>query len=155
LDAWWYRSLCVALTFVAVLFTWVYFRAPTVASAQSVLGSMFGQHGLTMNNTITNPQNIPGLWWSKLGVQFVAPAFDPGPYTLVMQLVVLTLVIALFFPNAQQLLATYTPALEQTEPRRFRLKLGWFTGMVFGGTFFWVVRSFYVAAPTPFLYFNF
>jgi hypothetical protein len=73
-----------------------------------------------------------------------------------MQLAALTLVIALFFPNAQQLLAKYSPALEETKPRRwFSLRLGWATGLVFGGAFFWVVRSFYVAAPTPFLYFNF
>ena len=73
-----------------------------------------------------------------------------------MQLAVVALVIAWFFPNAQQLLANYSPALEQTVPPRwFRLKLGWVTGLVFGGTFLWVVRSFYVAAPTPFLYFNF
>ncbi len=155
LSHWSYHGFSVALTFIAVLFAWVFFRAPTISSAKSVIASMVGAHGLTMNDTITNPQKVPGLWWSKLGVQYVSPAFDAGPYTLVMQLVVLTLVIAFIFPNAQQLLANYSPALEQATPRWFRLKLGWFTGMVFGGTFFWVVRSFYVAAPTPFLYFNF
>ncbi len=73
-----------------------------------------------------------------------------------MQLIVITLVIALWFPNAQQLLAAYAPALEESErPGWFRLKLGWGVGLLLGAAFFLVVRSFYVAAPSPFLYFNF
>ena len=156
LNYWWYRALSVALTFMVVLFAWVFFRAPTLTVARSVLGSMVGQHGLTMSNTVTNPAKAPGLWWSKLGVVFVAPSFEVESYTRMMQLVVLTLGIALFLPNAQQLLQAYGPALETTQPARwFRLRLGWTSGLVLGGTFFWVVRSFYVAAPTPFLYFNF
>ena len=48
------------------------------------------------------------------------------------------------------------PALEKPpQPGWFRLKLGWGGGMPLGIMFFWVVRSFYVAAPSPFLYFNF
>ncbi len=155
LDYWWYRIGSVGLTFVAVLLAWVFFRATTVSAAVSILASMAGQHGLTMSNTITNPERVPGLWWSKLGVHFVSPIFDVESYTRIMQLSALMLAIAWFLPNAQQLLARYSPALEQTAPRRFQLRLGWATGLLFGGAFFWVVRSFYVAAPTPFLYFNF
>jgi hypothetical protein len=60
------------------------------------------------------------------------------------------------FPNAQQLLAHYDPALEpERRPGWFRLKLGWGSGLALGVAFFWVLRTFYVAAPSPFLYFNF
>jgi alginate O-acetyltransferase complex protein AlgI len=146
----------VALTFLAVLVAWVFFRANTLSAAGSVLGGMAGSHGLTMADTVTDPVKIPGVWWTKLGVRFVSPAFEFQGYTELMKLTVVALVIAWFLPNAQQLLASYSPALEQTTPPRWvRLKLGWLTGLVFGGAFFWVVRSFYVAAPTPFLYFNF
>jgi D-alanyl-lipoteichoic acid acyltransferase DltB (MBOAT superfamily) len=156
LEYWWYRGASVALTLLVVLFAWVFFRAPDVASARSILASMVGQHGFTMSNTVTNPEKLPGSLWAKAGVHFVAPTIEVESYTRLMQLAVLALVIALFFPNAQQLLARYSPALEETKPRRwFSLRLGWATGLVFGGAFFWVVRSFYVAAPTPFLYFNF
>ena len=52
--------------------------------------------------------------------------------------------------------AAYAPALEPAERRGlFRLKLGWLSGLLLGGTFFWIVRTFYIAAPSPFLYFNF
>jgi hypothetical protein len=86
----------------------------------------------------------------------VPKTFEVEHYTQVIELVIITLIIALCFPNAQQLLAAYEPALEPTQRRGwFRLKLGLSSGLFLGGTLFWVVRSFYVAAPSPFLYFNF
>ena len=155
LDYWWYRFLAVSLTFLMVLFAWVFFRAPTLPVAGSMIGSMLGQHGLTMSDAATNPHKIPGIWWSKLGVQFVPRTFD-AEYTPLIKLLVVTLVIVFFLPNAQQLLAAYAPALEKAQrPGFFQLKLGWASGLLLGGAFFWIVRSFYVAAPSPFLYFNF
>jgi hypothetical protein len=155
LDYRWYRLLAVSLTFMVVLVAWVFFRAPTIRVAGSVLGSMVGQHGLTMSDAATNPQKFPGLWWSKLGVHFVPGTFD-ADYTPLIKLLVVVLVIAFCLPNAQQLLATYSPALEKpARPGWFRIRLNWMSGLVLGGTFFWIVRRFYVAAPSPFLYFNF
>jgi hypothetical protein len=156
LDRWWYRGMAVGLTFLMVLFAWVFFRAPTLRVAGSVLGSMSGQHGLTMSREITNPEKYPGRLWTQVGVHFVPGNIPVESYTRLMQLIVITLVIALWFPNAQQLLAAYAPALEEPErPGWFRLKLGWGVGLLLGAAFFLVVRSFYVAAPSPFLYFNF
>lgn len=156
LDRWWYRGMAVGLTFLMVLFAWVFFRAPTLRVAGSVLSSMAGQHGLTMSQEITNPEKYPGRLWTQLGVRFVPGNIPVESYTRLMQLIVLTLVIALWFPNAQQLLGAYAPALEEPErPGWFRLKLGWGAGLLLGAAFFLVVRSFYVAAPSPFLYFNF
>ena len=156
LDRWWYRGMAVGLTFLMVLFAWVFFRAPTLRVAGSVLSSMAGQHGLTMSQEITNPAKYPGRLWTQLGVRFVPGTIPVESYTRLMQLIVITLVIALCFPNAQQLLGAYAPALEEPErPGWFRLKLGWGAGLLLGAAFFLVVRSFYVAAPSPFLYFNF
>jgi hypothetical protein len=105
---------------------------------------------------VTNPAKIPGRWWVALGVKFVPQTVEVPQYTPVIQLVVVMLVIAMFLPNAQQLLAPYAPALEPAQrPGWFRLKLGWGSGLLFGAAFFWVLRTFYVAAPSPFLYFNF
>ena len=59
-------------------------------------------------------------------------------------------------PNSQQLLQAYAPTLEEPDrPGWFQFKLGWRTGLFLGAAFFLVVRKFYVAAPSPFLYFNF
>jgi D-alanyl-lipoteichoic acid acyltransferase DltB (MBOAT superfamily) len=156
LDYWWYRFLSVGLTLSAVLFAWVFFKAPTLRVAGRVLASMVGQHGLTMSNAVTNPVKFPGQLWSALGVRFVPAAYSVEGYTPLMKLMAVMLTIALFLPNSQQLLAGYAPALEPAaRPGLLRLKLGWGSGLFLGGTLFWVVRTFYVAAPSPFLYFNF
>ena len=156
LSHWSYRYLSVALTFLVVLFAWVFFRAPNVPVATRVLASMVGKHGLTMSDQVTNPAKIPGRWWAAMGVKFVPQTVAVPHYTPVIQLVVVMLVIAMFLPNAQQLLAAYAPAIEPAQrPGWFRLKLGWGSGLLFGAAFFWVLRTFYVAAPSPFLYFNF
>jgi hypothetical protein len=109
-----------------------------------------------MSESVTNPAKFPGRLWSQLGVHFVPRIFEVESYTRLMQLIVVALVIALLLPNAQQLLLAYAPALEKPErPGWFRLRLQWGTGLFLGGAFFWVIQSFYVAAPSPFLYFNF
>jgi D-alanyl-lipoteichoic acid acyltransferase DltB (MBOAT superfamily) len=156
LDYWWYRVLSVALTFVVVLFAWVFFRAPTLSVATRVLSSMAGRYGLTISDDVTNPAKVPGLWWSKLGFKFVPKTFEAGSYTSLLKLTLVMLLIAMFLPNAQQMLAAYAPALEPpARPGLFHLKLSWGAGLLLGGAFFFVVRTFYVAPPSPFLYFNF
>jgi len=45
------------LTFLAVCFAWVYFRAPTLPVANTVALSMLGLHG--------SGQPVPGLLWSN------------------------------------------------------------------------------------------
>ena len=56
LDYWWYRFSSVALTFILVLFAWVFFPLSNLGVAGHVLYSMVGQHGLTM----PYPRNRPG-----------------------------------------------------------------------------------------------
>ncbi len=155
-DGRWYRGLTVAVTFVAVLFTWVFFRAPTMKVAGKVLASMLGLNGFTMSQQVTDPGRIPGRWWGHLGIQFVPASLQVESYTTLLQWIVPMLVIVFFFPNSQQMLQDHVPTLEKVERRGwFRLKLGWRSGLLLGMAFFVVLRGFYVAAPSPFLYFNF
>ncbi len=156
LDRWWHRGLGIAITFMIVLFAWVFFRAANLKVALSVLSSMVGLHGLTMPSDVTNPARYPGIIWAHLGVQFVPPLLQVENYTHLLKLVGAMLAIVFFLPNSHRLLAAYEPALEKTTaPARLRFKLGWVGGLFLGGAFFWVLRGFYVAAPSPFLYFNF
>jgi alginate O-acetyltransferase complex protein AlgI len=156
LDYLWYRLLSVSVTFLVVFFAWVFFRAPNVDSAMRVMSSMVGRHGLTMTKEWTNRATFAGLCWKKMGGRFVPKTFETGFSKELVVLVFVMMIIALLLPNAQQMLASYAPALEPVKrPGLFRLKLGWGSGLFFGVAFFWVVRTFYVAAPSPFLYFNF
>ena len=156
LDFWGYRFLSAALTFLAVVFAWVFFRAPTLSVAGKVVSSMVGRHGLTMTDAVTNPAKQPGLLWTKMGVHFVHKSFETESYASLMKSILLMLVIVWFLPNTQQMLADRAPVLERCErPRYWYLTLGWRDGLVLGGLFFWVVRGFYIAPPSPFIYFHF
>jgi len=70
--------------------------------------------------------------------------------------VAVLLIISLFLPNTQQLLAAYEPILEHSvRPALFSLKLNLGFGLALGCLLFWVIRSYYATLPSPFLYFNF
>jgi alginate O-acetyltransferase complex protein AlgI len=155
-TGWWYRGLAVTVTFVAVLFTWVFFRASTLGIAGQVLASMLGFHGFTMSDGVTNPNRIPGRWWAQLGIRFVHERLPVESYTSVLQVMVLMLILTFCFPNSQRLLRDHEPAIEPPQaPGWLRLKLSWGSGLLLGFVFFLVLRRFFTAAPSPFLYFNF
>ena len=83
------KPLAIALTFVAVLVGWVFFRAHDFASAGRLLASMFGLHGF-------------GGWPDK-AARVVASA---EPLKLIPVLIGVWLL-----PNTQEIFARYRPAL--------------------------------------------
>ena len=54
------RGACVAVTFIAVLFAWVFFRAKTLPEAGRVVASMAGANGLTIPAGVNDPKRQPG-----------------------------------------------------------------------------------------------
>jgi D-alanyl-lipoteichoic acid acyltransferase DltB (MBOAT superfamily) len=130
LNHWSYCGACMALTFMAVLFAWVFFRTPNLTVAANVLSAMAGLQ--------------------------VAPNLPRIDYTAAMQLLMLLLALAFFLPNIQRLLAQYEPVLENISgPAFLRLRLNAFTGAALGIGFFAVIRIHFYAPGSPFLYFNF
>jgi D-alanyl-lipoteichoic acid acyltransferase DltB (MBOAT superfamily) len=129
-NHWSYRGVCVAVTFLAVLFAWVFFRAPNMPIAANVLSAMVGL------------QSVPNL----AGID----------YSSAVQLTAVLLALAFFLPNVQRLLAEYEPVLEHiSAPAFLRLRLSALTGVVLGICFFAVIRIHFYAPTSPFLYFNF
>lgn len=132
-EHWSYRGVCMLITFIAVLFAWVLFRAPNLPVAGNVLSAMIG---LQMNPT--------------------APPMD---YADALQLILPLLALAFCLPNVQRLLAEYEPVLENVPVPigrlAFRLRLNAFTGVFLGLCFFAVIRIHFYAPSSPFLYFNF
>lgn len=153
---WSYRGACVFLTFVMVLFTWVFFRSPNLQTSGRVLGSMFGVNGLTLSVETTNPQKPFGQFLTAAGARFVPDTAGVQGYTEGIRLVVLLLAIAWFLPNTQQWLSAYRPLLdEDRHPSRWHLPLNGYTAIALGIGLFFVVRTYYTAVASPFLYFNF
>jgi D-alanyl-lipoteichoic acid acyltransferase DltB (MBOAT superfamily) len=172
---WSYRGACVLLTFVAVLFAWAFFRAKTLPAAGRVVASMAGVNGPTIPYSGTEggelavasadeamePQKAPpggkvGRVLQTLGVRFVAQQMGDDFYKPGVRLMLLLLLIAWALPNTQQLLRDHDPTLEPVERgSRWQLPLNGYTGLALGVLFFGVICSYFVAKPSPFIYFNF
>lgn len=158
LHHWTYRVACVLLTFVTVLFAWVFFRAPDVPTASRVVVSMVGGHGLTLSENTTDPQDAAGRALSGLGFRFVPDVAGilPKDYTMAIELVLALLLIVWALPNTQQLLRRYDPVLEDhIRPSLLQLKLNVPLGLALGVVFFFVIRQSFTVVSSPFLYFNF
>ncbi|MBF0142363.1 MAG: MBOAT family protein [Magnetococcales bacterium] len=86
------------LTFLAVVFAWVPFRAKSLEGAVSVWESMLGFHGLSLP-----PWGALATWGDPIQI----PAYDPY---LFIPWCLLLFVLTLYFPNTQQWMGRYNPA---------------------------------------------
>ena len=154
LQAWPWRLAGAALTFLAVMFTWVCFRSPTVGAAGRTVMTMLGAQGLTI------PENalvaLGGWSWLRHVLHVTAASTVLDNWRLALPHLALLLGVVWLLPNTQQLLAGYEMVLGDTlRPSRWRLRLGAATGFGLGALFLLFVYSRYNAAASPFLYFNF
>lgn len=100
-----WRGISWALTFVAVLAAWVFFRANTFHGALTMLSSMVGQHGVALPESAARlgallPQlSFNGNWLGSV----------QGPQALTV--ILSGLLICLCLPNTQQLFASQQPVL--------------------------------------------
>jgi hypothetical protein len=129
-----------AATMFAVVLGWVFFRSADLDTALRVLKMMAGA-GPTIPATHEHP----------LGEAFL------GPLRLIW-LGGLTAIV-LLAPTTQQYMARFEPALETaSRPSRW-LRTEWRPslrhGIVLGAMLFFIIRKYFVLAPTEFLYFNF
>jgi hypothetical protein len=145
------------LTFGAVVIGWVFFRASDLNSARRVLEGMAGFHGIV----------LPEAWQAALGSTFIDPAkpavirFGPtAAFKGLTELSDLAMLccIAFFFPNTQQFMARFRPALQDVTAFA-----GWLSPLRWTPAFHWafVVATLFLVAlvqltrVTEFLYFNF
>lgn len=154
LSAWPWKFAGMALTFIAVMFTWVFFRSPSVNTAFHTVMNMLGANGLTV------PQSMLGMF-EKLPLPDGLVRGLEGPKAVEQWSVTLAHMAFLFgivwlFPNTQQLLARFEMVLDGVpRPSRWKLPLRAATGFVLGVLFMLFLYSSYNAADSPFLYFNF
>jgi alginate O-acetyltransferase complex protein AlgI len=146
-----------ALTFLAVVIAWVFFRAANVEAAISMLQSMAGMRGIVL------PQQLISLLGPLTGViESVGMTFGDasnfGGYPAVGWLSAL-FVIAWFFPNSAQFMRHYAPALtDGFSADRFTLPLAWRPNLlgfiIIGIIAVWAVAS-SGEGTSKFLYYQF
>ncbi len=140
------------LNFVFLLFTFVYFRSPNLEKAHSILGAMFGWAGLSAPayHAFAYADTL-----GRLGVTFVQTTLPEVGRTEVLWLVFL-LAWVLIMPNTFVLLRCWRPSTDKiTDTSRFRLRPTWWVAIGLGIVMFVILKSFFVARPSEFIYFQF
>ena len=157
LTHWLYRGASALLTFLAVALAWTFFRAPSLAVAGTMLTNMLGLHGFSLPDELFTHGAIRDHVLAPLGFQFVnTDALQIKHYENPLTTIAVLLVFCWALPNTQQLLADYDPVLEPiTRKPWFKLKLGFWLGLVLGFLAYLILRNSYVSEPSPFIYFNF
>jgi alginate O-acetyltransferase complex protein AlgI len=128
-----------ALTFVCVVFAWVFFRADSVATATRMIGAMLSFDGLDWPKKLTFPNELVTSRLNTWGLEMAL------------------LAIALALPNMQQLLARFRPVLddiphgEWPHSLRWRPTVAW--GLATGAAL--VLGITLIGGESPFLYFQF
>jgi D-alanyl-lipoteichoic acid acyltransferase DltB (MBOAT superfamily) len=133
----------VLLTYLAVLTASVFFRAPSVGAAASMLSAMSGGHGIGPLMPAAGPA-YAGAW----GAGWHEAAHGAW--------LALLFAIVWFMPNTQQIFAAARPALGRIAPGpmswlRWRPGIGWAVALGLGG----VVAVLAMGGSGEFLYFRF
>jgi hypothetical protein len=98
------------VTFIAVVFAWVFFRAENMSPAIAILKAMIGANGISLPPSLATKLAFLQNW----GVQFDGLMLNlKASTTEVIVWISSLLLIAWFTPNTQQWLVQYNPVLNQ------------------------------------------
>lgn len=113
-DSWLLRGAGWSATFIAVVISWVFFKANSFEIATSILSSMFGFNGIELPEF-----TAPYLGFLRsFGVGFFGFTVNVGISQKYASFgIIILLLIAWFTPNTQQWMGKYNPAL--TEPLQY------------------------------------
>ena len=110
-DSWLLRGAGWSATFLAVVISWVFFKANSFEIATSILSSMFGLNGIQLPDF-----TVPYLGFLRsFGVDFQGFTVNVGISQKYATFgIIILLLVAWFTPNTQQWMGKYNPTL--TEP---------------------------------------
>jgi alginate O-acetyltransferase complex protein AlgI len=100
------------LTFIAVAAAMIFFRSPTLTSAADLLKGLIGENGVALPQAIYDQLGPLTSWLHRAGVASVAPdLWSDKEFGRMVKWILVSMLIALAFPNTLQILARYEPAL--------------------------------------------
>ncbi len=153
ITTWYGRGLARLVTFTAIVVGWVFFRAESVQGATGMLIPMF--ESLSPSNLIPF---IAGLSNISLQETFHNGLFE-DTYKGIL-LILSLIILALYFPNTQQIMIQHKPALEtyvgeieQSHGGRLEWNPSWKSAMVSAFLLYYVISN--LIKESEFLYFNF
>lgn len=145
LGPWFWRSV----TFLCVAVAWVFFRAPTLESAVSMLRPMFFLNGLSLPERLMAPlEKFAGGGWLRFDGMFHNGLVNPAPALLA---IAAALAIAFLAPNSQAIIDG--AAAGQKAWLRSVVRSPVALGVILGAAF--AISFALLGGETPFLYFQF
>lgn len=148
-----YRAAAWAVTFLAVVVGWVFFRATSIDNALRILEGMAGLNGIALPAGLVLQLGPVGAWLTEHGFSDVS--LSGQQFVLTWGWIVVLLGVVLVCPNSQQILSRYRPA-QAASPLPagrwgWRMSRGWavVSGIVFA------VGLFALPRVSEFLYFQF
>jgi len=107
------RTASIALTFVVVVFGWVFFRAASFDAAIVIVRGMVGLNGVSLPDMVAARTGPLAPWLAAQGV-----VFTPGggrDFAMTFTWVVALLPIVFLAPNTQQIMQRFGPALDHPD----------------------------------------
>lgn len=150
------RLLGGALTFLSVVVGWVFFRADSWRGAITVLRGMAGMSGISLPTTFGRHLSPILARLHIHSIAFTGSGVLSGSIEKAIGFIAVALAIVWFVPDTMEWMAKAEPALNQVRTAR-----GWqwrpspAIAVALGFVFFFAVKTFFAAAPTKFLYYNF
>jgi len=152
-----YKPLCIGITFLAVTFAWVPFRADTFQTAMTVFEGMVGLHGVILPAHYREvlPYSL-SLWMISHGVTFGATLVYGGGTQLVILGVLM--MIVWFLPNTHQIATDFKHTLGSdaplvTRPLRWKPAGSFAIGMGIVGAYLMLLAT--QGKAGEFIYFQF
>lgn len=151
------------LTFISVVVAMILFRSPTLTSAVDLMKGLVAQNGVALPQAIYDHLGPLAGWLHRAGVGGVPPELWSGKeFGGMVMWILLSLLIALVFPNTLQILARYEPALG-VRPRPQAVDLGRQSITEWNASLPWAISVSIVVAmailsmrgPSEFLYWQF
>lgn len=154
------RGVSYIVTFLAVVVSWVFFRAESFSGAKSIIWSMVGMNGISLPRSLEGQM---GSLLSEWGISFsgmFANNIVDHPNAGILWLIALFL-IAFAAPNTHQFMLHYKPAFDIYREKGVPMMKG--VNLQFAISTFWAVvfslLSIYsiinISTAAEFLYFNF
>lgn len=150
------------VTFIAVVFAWVPFRAETIEGTKNMLFGMLGFNGISLDPSALLALGDYGSWLMSIGVKFdgVLAHMEGVTTFYAATWIILLLIIALLLPNTQQIMRKYHPAFETYKGEITRLRWKWMEwrptrGWAFITTALFVFNILSLTQMSEFLYFRF
>lgn len=151
------RALGVAVTFICVVFAWVYFRAPDLVTANTIIAGMFGQFGAALPEPIMSRLGPLKATFEQLGVG--VSLGGGATFVETWAWVFVGALVAFLAPNTQEIMGRFEPALPEDgrHAQPVARRLAWQPrrrhALAVGLLFALGVLA--LSRPTEFLYFQF